>query len=259
MGISWIKVEVTTPDKPEVFKMADALGIDPDEVLGKLIRVWSWADQQTEDGNAVGVTRSLLDRLTNAKGFTDAMISVGWIVDVDGELLFPNFDKHNGQSSKKRALTAQRQDKFRKKDGEKDNAASVTKTLPDKIRIDNKRSKDKAAAKSPAAPAVIPDYVPDALNHQAWSLWLEFRRQTKKAAYKPTDLGEGRQMQNLVKLAGGDHAAQMEIVNQSINGNWQGLFALKGIQSGRAQQESPQDKYNRNQGWADKANWEDGL
>lgn len=33
MASSWIKVEVITPDKPEIFQIAEILGIDPDAVL----------------------------------------------------------------------------------------------------------------------------------------------------------------------------------------------------------------------------------
>jgi hypothetical protein len=52
MAGDWIKFDTSTPDKPEVFEMAAELGIDPDAVVGKLLRVWKWFDQQTTDGNA---------------------------------------------------------------------------------------------------------------------------------------------------------------------------------------------------------------
>ena len=52
MAGDWIKFELTTMDKPEVCQIADVAGIDPDAVVGKLMRVWGWFDQQTEDGNA---------------------------------------------------------------------------------------------------------------------------------------------------------------------------------------------------------------
>jgi DNA replication protein DnaT len=51
MAGEWIKIQTVTPDKPEVFVIADRLGIDPDAVVGKLVRLWIWADQQTTDGN----------------------------------------------------------------------------------------------------------------------------------------------------------------------------------------------------------------
>jgi len=51
--MSWIKLEHATPDKPEIWEMAGILGIDPDAVLGKVLRAWIWADQNC---NASGVT-----------------------------------------------------------------------------------------------------------------------------------------------------------------------------------------------------------
>ena len=44
MADFWIKIEKSTPDKPEIFEMAEILGVDPDAILGKLIRVWAWMD-----------------------------------------------------------------------------------------------------------------------------------------------------------------------------------------------------------------------
>ncbi len=108
MAGDWIKLETTTPDKPEVFQMADDLGIDPDEVLGKLIRVWIWADQQTFDGHAARVTETGLDRVSGVKGFAKSMRACAWLADSDVGLTFPNFDRHNGNTAKTRALALKR-------------------------------------------------------------------------------------------------------------------------------------------------------
>lgn len=81
MAGDWIKFDVTTPDKPEVVRMAAVLGIDQDAVVGKLLRVWVWADQNSiiSNGgcNVVTVTAAFLDRLTFCPGFTNAMRQVG--------------------------------------------------------------------------------------------------------------------------------------------------------------------------------------
>ncbi|GAA4455355.1 hypothetical protein [Novipirellula rosea] len=127
MAGDWLKIETTTPDKPEVFRIADELGIDPDAVVGKLFRVWVWADQQTFDGNASSVTRSLLDRISGVSNFADAMLSCGWLVESEHGLTFPNFDRHNGKTAKTRALTRKRVENHR-------NACSVTSALPEKRR-----------------------------------------------------------------------------------------------------------------------------
>ena len=143
MAGDWIKIEHWTQDKPEVFVMADALGIDADEVLGKLIRVWVWADQQTTDGNAISVTFSLLDRVSGCKGFAEAMLKAGWLTQVSDGVRFVNFDRHNGETAKTRAQTAKRVRKHRT-----GNAQSVTSTvteaLPEKRREEIETTKREA-------------------------------------------------------------------------------------------------------------------
>lgn len=108
MAGDWIKFEIATPDKPEVWQIAESLSIDPDAVVGKLLRVWSWFDQQTENGNAPSVSKLLLDRLVGVTGFCKVVIESGWMID-DGKILtLPHFDRHNGKTAKNRALTAKR-------------------------------------------------------------------------------------------------------------------------------------------------------
>ena len=132
MAYEWIKIEVVTPDKPEIYQLAEILAIDPDAVLGKLIRIWAWADQQTIDGNAnsnaVSVTKSAIDRIGFMPGFADALIQVGWLRFDGSILIFPNFDRHNGKSSKKRVLTNRRVTEHREKNN-KSNAGGVTTTF----------------------------------------------------------------------------------------------------------------------------------
>ena len=108
MAGDWIKVEHVTPDKPEVWAMAERLGIDADAVVGKLVRIWIWADQQTHDGNARSVTKALLNRVSGVTGFAEAMIDVGWLKAEETGLVFTNFERHNGHTAKKRSLSAKR-------------------------------------------------------------------------------------------------------------------------------------------------------
>jgi hypothetical protein len=131
MAGDWIKTEHATPDKPEVFRMAMYLEIAPEHVLGCLTRIWIWADQQTLNGNGVCVTGVTLDRIACYAGIAEAMKKVGWLVGDEANYSFPNFDRHNGNTSKTRAVTAKRVAKHR-------NADTVTgvtiQTLPEKRR-----------------------------------------------------------------------------------------------------------------------------
>lgn len=108
MAVAWIKIEHSMPDKPEVSQLAEALGIDHDSAVGKLVRFWIWADAQSVDGNAINVTSSFLDRLTNCPGFAAGLLKVGWLDNRNGRFSVPRFDRHNGQTAKARALTKDR-------------------------------------------------------------------------------------------------------------------------------------------------------
>jgi hypothetical protein len=155
MAGDWIKFEISTSEKPEVWAMAQALGIDADAVVGKLLRVWAWFDQQTPDGNAAsvtsalpsryqgvtsGVTKALLDRRVSVTGFCDAMISVGWMIESEGVVSLPNFDRHNGKTAKTRGLTAKRVASHKAKS----NAGSVTSSVSDALPREEKRREEKS-------------------------------------------------------------------------------------------------------------------
>lgn len=129
MAGDWIKFELTTLDKPEVCQIADLADIDPDAVVGKLMRVWGWFDQQTENGNAPSVSKKLLDRLVGVTGFCEYMKSVDWMIEAEGVISLPHFDRHNGKTAKNRLLTAKRVANHKASNG-KSNAANVSGALP---------------------------------------------------------------------------------------------------------------------------------
>jgi len=126
--------------------MAGALGIDADAVVGKLIRVWGWFDKHTEDGNAVGVTFSLLDRISGVTGFAEQMELCGWLTQSGHVLSIPKFDHHNGKTAKNRALTAKRVAKSKVKSNAEGNAPIVTEALPREEK--RREDKDKPVKKS---------------------------------------------------------------------------------------------------------------
>ncbi|MGB5091930.1 MAG: hypothetical protein WBN97_01285 [Parvibaculum sp.] len=131
MAGDWLKVEANTPDKQEVIAIAEMLGIAPAYSFGCLFLVWRWFDQQTTDGNAARVSKLTIDRLSGVTGFADAMLVVGWLsVNDDNSIALPNFDRHCGETSKQRALTAKRVAKHKVKSNAECNASSVSASLP---------------------------------------------------------------------------------------------------------------------------------
>lgn len=149
MAGDWIKFELTTLDKPEVIAMADLLETSTYDVVGRLLRVWGWFDQQTRNGNAASVTGTALkryiDTLSGSQGFAACMQKVGWLSD-DG---MPNFDRHNGKSAKERALTNDRVKRNR-------NAPAVTESLPEKRREEKINTCTPASAKRKSKATPLP-------------------------------------------------------------------------------------------------------
>lgn len=140
-------MELSTPDKPEVLRMARILEIDKDAVIGKLFRVWAWFDKNTVDGHVDGVVSSDVDGIAINVGFCSAMKQVGWFEFNDEEqwVRLTNFDRHNGETAKNRALKNKRQSKWRSNVDDKPSTetstqqSTETSTREEKRRINNKQ------------------------------------------------------------------------------------------------------------------------
>lgn len=109
MAGDWIKMRTDLADDPAVIRLAAQLDLSEDDVVGKLHRLWSWADRHTVDGVAQGISERWVDRYVGKSGFADLMRQVGWLVLTEEAICFPNFDRHNGASAKKRGEATIRQ------------------------------------------------------------------------------------------------------------------------------------------------------
>lgn len=171
MALEWIKFELHTSNKSEVWEMAGRLGIDPDAVVGKLLRVWGWFSNHTIDGNAPSVTKALLDRDCGVTGFCAAMVEAGWMIEEDGRIRLPNFDRHNSQTAKNRALTAKRVANHKVKS----NASSVTSRVSSALPREDKIRKE-LSPPTQAREDVQKESSPQWLD-QIWEKWSDYRLQ----------------------------------------------------------------------------------
>jgi len=159
-------------DKPEVIAIAGELGLEEYAVVGMLHHFWCWADANTVDGNACGVTKAWLDRYVQRHGFADVLEKYGWLRVHEHGLRIPKFDVHMGKSAKKRALGKRRSQKHR-------NASTVTKALPEK----ETEEREKSTAKTPPYP---PDFV------QFWAVY-------------PRRVGKGRALKAWKRVGAAAH------------------------------------------------------
>lgn len=157
MAGDWIKVEKVSSHKPEVLKIARMLGVSRQHAFGLMVEFWSWLDSNCVDGVVDGVVDADVDALMSCDGLSALLKLVGW-VDFDPNpprMRVLNFDRHNGESSKNRALKNERQAKWRAKsvDGRVDAAPS---TREEKRREDKEHKAMSSSAEKPPSLDVTP-------------------------------------------------------------------------------------------------------
>ena len=63
------------------------------------------------------------------------------------------------------------------------------------------------------------------LNVEVWKKWRAYRKETFRLTYKP--IGEKAAIGKLMRLSQGCHEVQEQIIQQSIENGWKGIFELK--------------------------------
>ena len=63
------------------------------------------------------------------------------------------------------------------------------------------------------------------LNFEVWKKWRAYRKETFRLTYKP--IGEKAAIGKLMRLSQGCHEVQEQIIQQSIENGWKGIFDLK--------------------------------
>ncbi len=171
---SWIKVQVTLPESPKIFRLARLLGVGRMAALGYAVRWFCWLDTHCVNGSTE-LTEGDVDALIGRSGITRAFCELEWAsVDAEGYVLVLDFDKHNGKSSKQRAESQRRMAEMRERQAEKDScyAESVTSASPEgegEFTYNNQGCAGIAELNSaaPAEPAPSPD-----VKDEGFRLWL---------------------------------------------------------------------------------------
>ena len=115
MADDWIPIRIRLHEDPAVTFIAQTTGLSPIHVVGCLVRVWGWFDEQTVNGNAPRVGVAMIDNLVSNVGFGESLVKAGWLSVTDDGLKMPHFEKWHSQNAKRRALTRKRVQRFREK------------------------------------------------------------------------------------------------------------------------------------------------
>jgi hypothetical protein len=143
MASDWIKMRIDLDTDPGVVRISSATSADRYQTVGRLHKVWAWADCHSIDGKNIPVGADFVDSIVDCNGFAAAMASVGWLEIAVDSVSFPHFDRHNGESAKRRAT-----DQKRKK-----NVRNVSAKCPQKSGLE-KRREEKRRISSPPTPSL---------------------------------------------------------------------------------------------------------
>lgn len=155
MAGDWIKMRTDLFTHPKIVRMSSALKADGRPALkadrlrtvGGLLSVWCLFDAHSADGTLAGYSFEAVDEHVGIAGFAQAMADVEWLSGDATGLVLPDFDKHNGQSAKRRAQDADRKREVRK---ESANQADGKRTREEKRREEDKSNPQPPVGGDPA-------------------------------------------------------------------------------------------------------------
>lgn len=148
---NWIKWSKGFLDKPEVGIVSDVLGINRYHAGSLLMKFFEWADSNTQSGRLPGVTERFIDEIIGHQNFAEALKTARWLRKKSGTLVMPHFDRHNGESAKKRLIDAERQRSYRENSSKSDNGeVSHSKRDKNRTREEERRGEETEENPSPS-------------------------------------------------------------------------------------------------------------
>ncbi len=112
----WIKVDTMMMRKQEIGFVALRCGCSEKEAFASWFLLWGWFDAESVDGSMPFANKAKCDQVAELPGIADALEQVGWLeFEPEMGLLVIDWEKHNGNSTKARALAAQRKSRERRR------------------------------------------------------------------------------------------------------------------------------------------------
>jgi hypothetical protein len=105
----WIPIDCNLGTKPEVLEVAAVTHEPIEVVVGRMVRLWSWAWHVTADGT-IRVPRSMLATVAGGdETFWSAVERAGWLASTDDSITIPGWEERFGNAAKRRLLEQRRQ------------------------------------------------------------------------------------------------------------------------------------------------------
>jgi len=117
MQLEWIKITCDLPFKWQVLSIRRVLKLRTvDEVIGKLFRLWSHFENQSQSGRIKNIVPEDIDMICGKKGFAAAVAAVNWLVFDESGATIPAYDEYMGAAARRRDAENERKRNSRDRD-----------------------------------------------------------------------------------------------------------------------------------------------
>jgi hypothetical protein len=145
MAGEWIPIDCNLGTKPEVLEVAATTHEPIEVVVGRMVRLWSWAWHVTADGT-IRVPRSMLATVAGGdETFWAAVERAGWLASTADTVTIPGWEERFGNAAKRRLLDA-RQKSVRRLSARDEDVLRTARGL------EERRGEEKREELQPAAP-----------------------------------------------------------------------------------------------------------
>lgn len=113
----WIVWQKGLCEKPEILRLAATLGVTRFDAAARCMKLWEWWDANSTDGFAPGMTAQMLSEAVGLPGTAEALLdrNIGWLMEDKAGLHFPNWERWNLESTKKRLQNNRIQARWRRR------------------------------------------------------------------------------------------------------------------------------------------------
>ena len=136
MAGEWFAVDCCLETKPETVEILVATGEPVDVVIGRLVRLWAWAQLNSEDGSLKATTAILARVAGGDSKFWEIVAETGWIELGEKTVTIAGWEKRFSQAAKRRMLDARRKADGRKADKIRHDIHSPSAVRPQSVRTD---------------------------------------------------------------------------------------------------------------------------
>lgn len=136
MAGEWFAVDCCLETKPETVEILVATGEPVDVVIGRLVRLWAWAQLNSEDGSLKATTAILARVAGGDSKFWEIVAGTGWIEIGDKTITIAGWEKRFSQAAKRRMVDARRKADRRKADKIPQSVPPPSAMRPERVRTD---------------------------------------------------------------------------------------------------------------------------